>query len=77
MGQVQVWKMMFLHEKKNTIALRKILYHSNSRPVYCTPLTLRVAVTLNWYCCPSCSPDTTPEETLDEKLTLTVQQTVL
>ena len=25
------------------------------------PLTLSVTVTLNWYCCPACSPDTTLE----------------
>ena len=29
--------------------------------VYNSPPALSVTVTLNWYCCPPCSPDTTPE----------------
>ena len=38
-------------------------------PVYICPPTLSATLTLNWYCCPSSSPDTTPEETLAEKVT--------
>ena len=34
-----------------------------------TPPTLSVTVTWNWYCSPSASPDTTPEETLAGKVT--------
>ena len=32
------------------------------------PLTESDTLTLNWYCCPSCSPDTTPEEALAGKV---------
>ena len=35
---------------------------SSGDPVYNSPLILSVTVTLNWYCCPLCSPETTPEE---------------
>ena len=38
-------------------------------PMYNTPPTLSVTLTLNWYCCPPSSPDTTPEETLAGKVT--------
>ena len=37
--------------------------------MYNTPSTLSVTLTLNWYCCPPSSPDTTPEETLAGKVT--------
>ena len=33
-------------------------------PMYNTPPTLSVTLTLNWNCSPPISPDTTPEETL-------------
>ena len=36
--------------------------------VYITPLIRSDTLTLNWYCCPSCSPDTTPEEALAGKV---------
>ena len=39
-------------------------------PMYNCPPTLSVTLTLNWYCCPSSSPDTTPEETLAGKVTV-------
>ena len=38
--------------------------------VYVCPLTVNDTLTLNWYCCPSCSPDTTPEEALAGKVTV-------
>ena len=34
---------------------------SSGDPVFNILLILSVTVTLNWYCCPPCSPDTTPE----------------
>ena len=34
-----------------------------------SPLTLSVTVTLNLYCCLSCSPGTSPEEALAGKVT--------
>ena len=37
-------------------------------PMYNTPLTLSVTLTLNWNCSPLISSDTTPEETLAGKL---------
>ena len=37
-------------------------------PGYNTPPTLSVTLTLNWYCSPPSSPDTTPEETLAGKV---------
>ena len=37
-------------------------------PMYNTPPTLSVTLTLNWYCSPPSSPDTTPEETLAGKV---------
>ena len=37
-------------------------------PMYNCPATLSVTLTLNWYCCPPSSPDTTPEETLAGKV---------
>ena len=37
--------------------------------MYNTPPTLSVTSTLNWYCRPPSSPDTTPEETLAGKVT--------
>ena len=37
-------------------------------PMYNCPLTLSVTLTLNWYCSPCSSPDTTPEETLAGKV---------
>ena len=42
---------------------------SSGDPVYNSPLILSVTVTLNWYCCPPCSPDTTPEETVSGNMT--------
>ena len=39
-----------------------------SDPVYVCPPTLSVTLTLNWYCCPLSSPDTTPEEMLAGKV---------
>ena len=39
-------------------------------PMYNSPLILSVTVTLNWYRCPPCSPDTTPEVTVSGNVTV-------
>ena len=43
---------------------------SSGDPVYNVPLILSMTVTLNWYCSPLCSPDTTPEETVPGNVTV-------
>ena len=62
---------------KETIVSTTIMHHivpanslDPSTLVNTWPPIRSDTLTLNWYCSPSCSPDTTPQETLAGKVTV-------
>ena len=57
-----------VESKLYTHLLPMSLIDGPGTPMYNTPPTLSVTQTLNWYCSPRISPDTTPVETLAGKV---------